>query len=193
MDTRAVQQALHDIGWPLAIDGDLGPTSKQAIVDFQQAWNPAPVGGFTRLAVDGNAGPKTQDALKLSAFTGGLLSPHFRAREFACKHCGWIKTHRVLLAGLEKIRPVNGLSVVSGYRCPTHNRDIGGATNSQHMYGTAADIAPIYTLAQMRGKQLFSGLEYRKDMRVYHVDVRADGPYNPYRNSNVNPSIFLWR
>jgi zinc D-Ala-D-Ala carboxypeptidase len=192
MDTRAVQQALHDIGWPLTIDGDLGPTTKQAIRDFQQAWNPVPVGGFTWLAVDGDAGPQTQRALQLAAFTGGLLSAHFRAREFACKHCGWIKTHRVLLAGLEQIRPAGGMNVVSGYRCPTHNRDIGGAKNSQHIYGTACDIPPIYTTSQIVNRRLFSGIEKRSDGRVYHVDVRHAGPYNPYRNSVSNPNVFLW-
>lgn len=32
--------------------------------------------------------------------------------------------------------------VSSGYRCPELNRKIGGAKNSQHIYGTAADIKP---------------------------------------------------
>jgi len=32
--------------------------------------------------------------------------------------------------------------VSSGYRCPALNKAIGGATNSDHMYGCAADIAP---------------------------------------------------
>ena len=31
--------------------------------------------------------------------------------------------------------------VTSGYRCPIHNAAIGGAAESQHIYGTAADIA----------------------------------------------------
>lgn len=34
-------------------------------------------------------------------------------------------------------KPVN---VVSGYRCHTHNTKVGGAKNSQHMHGRAADI-----------------------------------------------------
>jgi zinc D-Ala-D-Ala carboxypeptidase len=187
MNAHDIQQSLVNIGWPLRVDGNLGPLSQQAIRDFQVSWN-----GSSWLAVDGYAGPQTQQALFLAVWTGGLLSPHFRAREFACKHCGWIKTHRVLLAGLERIRPAGGLSVVSGYRCPTHNRDIGGATNSQHIYGTAADIPPIYTLSQVRNMRLFSGIEYRRDGRVYHVDVRADGPNNTTGSSNSNPSVFLW-
>ncbi len=31
--------------------------------------------------------------------------------------------------------------VNSGYRCPEHNRNIGGSPNSQHMNGNAADLS----------------------------------------------------
>ena len=34
------------------------------------------------------------------------------------------------------------IKVSSGYRCPKHNLAVGGATQSQHMKGEAADIAP---------------------------------------------------
>lgn len=34
------------------------------------------------------------------------------------------------------------IKVNSGYRCPKHNLAVGGATQSQHMKGEAADIAP---------------------------------------------------
>lgn len=35
------------------------------------------------------------------------------------------------------------IKVNSGYRCPKHNLAAGGATQSQHMKGEAADIAPM--------------------------------------------------
>ncbi len=35
------------------------------------------------------------------------------------------------------------IRVNSGYRCPNHNLAVGGAKNSQHMSGEAADIAPV--------------------------------------------------
>ena len=35
------------------------------------------------------------------------------------------------------------IRVNSGYRCPNHNLAVGGATQSQHMKGEAADIAPV--------------------------------------------------
>lgn len=44
---------------------------------------------------------------------------------------------------LEPIREKFGaLYVTSGYRCPTLNVAIGGATDSAHLYGCAADLVP---------------------------------------------------
>lgn len=46
---------------------------------------------------------------------------------------------------LEKIRTEYGkpLIVSSGYRCPKLNTRIGGAKNSDHVYGAAADIHTV--------------------------------------------------
>ena len=43
---------------------------------------------------------------------------------------------------LEPVRVRLGKPIVvnSGFRCPLHNRTVGGATGSQHMCGEAADI-----------------------------------------------------
>ena len=35
------------------------------------------------------------------------------------------------------------IQVNSGYRCPNHNMAVGGATQSQHKNGEAADVAPM--------------------------------------------------
>lgn len=43
---------------------------------------------------------------------------------------------------LQKVRDKCGaLTVTSGYRCSAHNKAVGGATDSAHMYGRAVDIA----------------------------------------------------
>ena len=43
---------------------------------------------------------------------------------------------------MQKIRTYFGRAVTinSAYRTPTYNKKVGGATYSQHQYGTAADI-----------------------------------------------------
>ena len=73
------------------------------------------------------------------------LSAHFNAREFRCK-CG--KTHDIeinpnLVTNLEKLYRVLDCSkivVTSGYRCPDHDKAVGGNGTGQHTKGNAADI-----------------------------------------------------
>ena len=52
---------------------------------------------------------------------------------------------RLCLTALEPIRALWGAPVlcVSGYRSPQRNARIGGATQSQYMFGRAADIVPV--------------------------------------------------
>ena len=47
-----------------------------------------------------------------------------------------------LVRKLQQLRDRIGkpISITSGYRCPAHNRAVGGATQSQHLTGKAADI-----------------------------------------------------
>ena len=71
------------------------------------------------------------------------ISDNFNLREFQCKcGCGTVKLHSELLRRLQAIRTETGRAAVinSGYRCPTHNKKVGGASNSQHLHGKAADI-----------------------------------------------------
>jgi uncharacterized protein YcbK (DUF882 family) len=69
------------------------------------------------------------------------------------------------------------ITVNSGFRSIAHNADIGGATDSMHLYGLAADLnvpgvsnRTVYQKAETSG---FSGLEtFTADHQ--HVDSRAD-------------------
>ena len=72
------------------------------------------------------------------------LSEHFDDSEFSCHHCKKLPEHGMdgeLIQLLEAIREQTGpITIMSGYRCPDHNRAVGGAKSSQHLLGTAADI-----------------------------------------------------
>lgn len=71
------------------------------------------------------------------------LSKNFRVKEFASKDgADPIFISPELVEVLQKIRTHFGKPVVinSGYRTAKHNKAVGGATYSQHQYGTAADI-----------------------------------------------------
>ena len=73
------------------------------------------------------------------------LFPHFNVREFRCS-CG--KSHETLLASelvdkLEQLYTALNCSkiiVTSGYRCPEHDKAVGGTSSGQHTKGTAADV-----------------------------------------------------
>lgn len=114
----------------------------------------------------------------------GYLSPHFRQAEFACNHCGELPPSgipKLLVAILEEVRRWAGAPVVvtSGYRCATHNRNVGGARFSQHRLGTAADIRVVgKTPAEVH--RFLSGLRGDKGgLGLYktfvHVDIGPDG------------------
>ncbi len=105
------------------------------------------------------------------------LTPHFKLREFACHCC-----HHVCIDGqipilLEGVRAIAGrpLYINSAYRCPEHNRAVGGVSNSKHLDGAAVDfhcpgIKPA-ELARIARKIGFSGIG------IYESFVHADlGP-----------------
>ena len=71
------------------------------------------------------------------------VSSNFKVREFACKDgSDVIFICPRLVEILQKIRTHFGRTVTinSAYRTLTYNKKVGGATYSQHQYGTAADI-----------------------------------------------------
>ena len=73
------------------------------------------------------------------------LSPHFNAREFRCQ-CG--QSHETLIASelVDKLETLytalncSKIIVTSGYRCPEHDKAVGGTSSGQHTKGTAADV-----------------------------------------------------
>lgn len=68
---------------------------------------------------------------------------NFRASEFACPcGCG-LQAQDALILAIQRVRDAWGLPMVinCAARCAKHNAAIGGAPNSAHLYGLAADIA----------------------------------------------------
>lgn len=106
--------------------------------------------------VDGICGPQTEKAIRHAVAYGMPVQEssvdfwdgihYFKRSEFKCKcgKCGGfpVEPDEELVKLLEKIREHFNAPVVitSGIRCKTHNANVGGASASQHLYGTAADI-----------------------------------------------------
>jgi uncharacterized protein YcbK (DUF882 family) len=73
----------------------------------------------------------------------GQLTKNFRSEEFACRcGCGYDDINLELVRNLQKLRDLLGkpVRIISGCRCESHNAAVGGAPNSFHMKGKAADI-----------------------------------------------------
>ena len=78
------------------------------------------------------------------------VTPHFTWAEFACQDAQKtpvppnLRTNTIRLCWLlEKLRHQLGdvpISIDLGYRTPAHNRQVGGAADSRHMHGDAADF-----------------------------------------------------
>lgn len=107
----------------------------------------------------------------------GDLSEHFSVSEFIDRRTG----HRYgpaaeLVQVLERIRALRPgpLVIVSGHRCCSSNATVGGAAQSRHVAGDAADIGP----GRATPAEAFSagavGVGERDGWAV-HVDVRP-GP-----------------
>lgn len=106
------------------------------------------------------------------------ITKNFKVREFACKDGSDVVFVADELANvLQQIRDHFGkaITINSGYRTPAYNKKIGGATYSQHMYGTAADIVvsgvkPSDVYAYANGLLKAGGVG--KYDTFTHVDVR---------------------
>lgn len=196
MATLSVSQAsaiLRRLGWRV----NDGPTFRRALANFQTGYA---LGGA--LTADGVLGPKTTAALLRSEGARvagrGTASAHFSFAEFACKcggrygSCERIKLRRQLVIGLEQYRAKAGATtIVSGYRCPGHNRAVGGASSSQHMFGGAADVGYALTDRQVARIGAFSGIgRSRTTHKVRHVDVRAIAGHNLTGGSTKRPTIW---
>ncbi len=114
------------------------------------------------------------------ASDGGIyLTKNFKVSEFACKDgSDNIPIDMELVGWLQQIRDHFGASVTitSGYRSSSHNEKIGGATDSYHLYGRAADIvvsghAPK-EVAQYAASIGVRGIELNAPYGYVHIDTR---------------------
>jgi len=67
---------------------------------------------------------------------------YFRKEEFTCPCCGQNLIKDMFIERLDIARGIAGIPFVitSGYRCPKHNKELGGVPDSAHIKGLAADI-----------------------------------------------------
>jgi uncharacterized protein YcbK (DUF882 family) len=112
----------------------------------------------------------------------GDLSKNFNKSEFACSHCKTVFVTKELGDSLQELRDLAGrpVDILCGYRCALHNKAIGGAKNSLHVAGKAADIQIVglsvketYELAKQVKTFQKGGIGIYPQEHFVHVDVRS--------------------
>ena len=112
------------------------------------------------------------------------LSKNFTDDEFRCRCCGAFEdsiVFRAFVARLQYARDEAGIPfvVTSGYRCPEHNRAVGGKPDSSHLKAVAADIraqtdAERYAIITGLLRAGFKRIGIGKNF--IHGDMDADKP-----------------
>jgi uncharacterized protein YcbK (DUF882 family) len=117
-----------------------------------------------------------------------MLSAHFSKREIACKCCNRVGSNpsnlSKLLALLEKLRAHidRPIHLTCAYRCPKHNREVGGVANSLHTQALAADIyvegMTVDELADAARACGGGGVGRYYDKQFVHVDCGPVGDWS---------------
>ncbi len=107
------------------------------------------------------------------------VATNFKVKEFKCNDgSDVVFISPKLVEVLQNIRNHFGKAVVinSGYRTPSYNKKVGGATHSQHTYGTAVDIRINGVTPKEVAKYAESLLDGWGGIGIYasfvHIDVR---------------------
>lgn len=111
----------------------------------------------------------------------GDLGQYFSVWEFKCRHCGLLPVlDDELVKRLDALRKMVGrpLTIVSGYRCPTSNKRVGGHPKSEHLWGRAVDIPAGYATTAQCKKAGFIGIGTKRSL-VVHLDMRRS-PGHPW-------------
>lgn len=114
-----------------------------------------------------------------------MLNKYFKRKEFSCRcGCGTSTVDAELLQVITDVREHFGVPVVitSGHRCAKHNASVGGAKNSMHLTGKAADIkvtgvGPMEVLAYLCNK---------------HPDKYGIGAYPTFTHIDVRDNKARW-
>ena len=188
----------------MTIDGGFGPGTEAAVKAFQAFYGLEPdgvAGPSTFAVIDGledddgstvnfdwsefwqnsSSGCSAKANAYAGTFGGGAVAPA-RVK----------KNIKRLMWRLEAVRAKAGnktVAINSGFRSVAYNECIGGASASQHMYGTAVDNR-VAEISNRRARDLarasqFHGIGCYSSMSHNHLDIRIE-------NRKLPSSQFWW-
>ena len=156
LTVRERQEKLKYLGFYTgAIDGIEGVKTKRAYYDLQKKYMKR------KKDIDAIYGTNTEKLLE-SAFNVKKYAKNFDINKdklyCRCKGkycCGYPAIINIdLLKNLQAERNKWGsTTVTSMLRCKTHNKDIGGSTNSKHLVGKAVDYRNKHTITLKQRKE----------------------------------------
>ena len=183
MTTYQRQLLLEYLGVsPGPLDGIPGPKTEAAAKKFRAAYG---LEVTEKALTDAVAGLVEPVAVETGDWWGDIR--YFKRSEFACKcgRCGGFpaEPREEMVRIADKIRGHFGAPahVVSGLRCPDHNRAVGGKANSQHMYGEACDI-------RVDGVGWSELLAYTKSLPGVRYAYHIEGSNNIHFDIPAKPS-----
>ena len=193
MTVKQIQCLLTYLGYsPGAIDGIDGRNTQGAIRVFQADYgltvNGIPGAATQKMLIGAIAGtavkvekPESSDEPKTGTFWDDIR--YFTREEFRCK-CGGkycngfpAEPQEGMVRALDAVRAHFGKAIIpnSGVRCPTHNANVRGVSNSRHLSGKAVDFAvPGKTASQvLEYLATLPGLGYCYDIdgTSVHMDI----------------------
>ena len=111
------------------------------------------------------------------------MKQFFVPREFACPCCGETRMDEDFTILLNKARSKADIpfKITSGFRCPAHNKKVGGTETSSHLKGRAVDIAVDGSMERFKilSALLRTGFKRIGVAKTFiHVDLDTDKVQN---------------
>lgn len=181
---KAIQKAVG-----ATVDGLAGAMTTAKTVTYQKNNGLTPNGiadKLTRAKISG-ADPESSTSSEKNETASGTFwddIKYFSRSEFRCtcggKYCNGfpVEPDEQLVRILDKVREKYGkaFSPNSSIRCPKRNAEVGGVSNSQHLYGIAADISVPGVAPKTVAAYLETLLPNTGGIGIYswgvHVDTR---------------------
>ena len=182
---ETLRNLLVSYGWESAIMLDGGGSSQCDFVG-KRIYSSRRVQHYILVYVDDGEPEGRKPMVEINAYSKKKqgekqLSANFKVKEFACKDgSDAILVAPKLVMLLQTIRSYYGKAVVvnSAYRTPQYNAKVGGVEQSQHCYGTAADISISGVKPSVLAEYIRKLMPDFGGVGIYssfvHVDVREE-------------------